>query len=341
MLLMTGTTESAIDTFTNTTHLLKSTVIIIPTFNASRLWGSLQAGLDRQGIPAHQIMIVDSSSTDGTQDLVRKAGYRLEVVDRAGFRHGRTRQMAADLVPDGGILVYLTQDAIPAEAHSISHLVDAFRDPTVGAAYGRQLPRPEADPIERHARLFNYPSISVTRDFESRKEFGIKAAFFSNSFAAYRRTAFDEVGGFKKQSIVSEEVIAVAQMLMKGWRIAYQADATVIHSHAFTLTKEFSRYFDIGVNHGRERWLLETFGSAGGEGRRFVVSEAKFLLKTKPSLLPMAAIRTLNKMLGYECGKHEAYLPNALKMILSDQPNCWRDEREETHHPSVVAARRP
>jgi rhamnosyltransferase len=324
---MTGTAETAQNELINAKNLLQSTVIIIPTCNASTFWPKMHSALKQQGITADQVLVIDSSSTDNTQDLVRRAGYRLEVIDRAKFRHGATRQMAAELVPDAEILLYLTQDALPAEPNSVRRLVKAFIDPTVGAAYGRQLPRHEADPIERHARLFNYPSASVVRDFESRKQFGLKAAFFSNSFAAYRRSAFDEVGGFVKESIVSEEVTVVARMLMAGWRAAYQADATVVHSHPFTLAKEFSRYFDIGVHHSRESWLLDAFGGAGNEGRRFVLSEAKFLWQSEPALLPLAALRTLNKICGYKLGKHEAYLPNAFKRFLSSQPQCW-DEHE-------------
>jgi rhamnosyltransferase len=340
MWLMTDNTGIAQRESSKASKFLRSTVIIIPTCNASLFWQSLHEGLGRQGVTPDQVIIVDSSSTDGTQEMVRDAGYRLVVVDRMSFRHGATRQMAAELAPTAKILLYLTQDAIPAEEDCFLRLLDAFEDPTVGAAYGRQLARAEANSIERHARLFNYPSTSVVRDFESREEFGIRAAFFSNSFAAYRRTAFDEVGGFAKRTIVSEEVTAVAHMLMKGWRVAYRADAAVVHSHSFTFPKEFSRYFDIGVNHSRESWLLRAFGNATGEGRRFVFSEVKFLMENQPSLLPIAMLRTLNKMIGYQLGKHEAYLPLGIKRTLSDQPNCWRDEDHKANHRSIIAARR-
>ena len=307
--------------------LLRRTGVVIPTYNAGSYWNRLQQALHDQGVAPDQVLIVDSSSTDDTCKLVRQAGYQLTVISKESFRHGATRQQAADLLPWAEVLVYLTQDALPWGDSSFERLLEVFEDPAVGASYGRQLPRPEADPIERHARLFNYPAASSVRTFKSRSELGIRAAFFSNSFAAYRRTAFDEVGGFPQETIVSEEVTVAARMLMAGWKVAYQADATVIHSHPLTLGREFSRYFDIGVHHGRERWLLDTFGHAGGEGRLFILSEAKFLLKRKPSLLVWAFLRNASKLFSYQLGRHERLLPLFLKKAISAQPDFWMDER--------------
>ena len=306
---------------------LRKTGLIIPTCNAARFWGRLQEALGRQGIEKSHVLIVDSSSTDSTPRLAKRAGYRLKTVSQEDFRHGATRQMAAECLPWAETLLYLTQDAIPCGENSISNLLSAFDDPQVGAAYGRQLPRAEAGPIERHARLFNYPPVSDVRSYACRTRLGVKAAFFSNSFAAYRRSALEEVGGFPLDTIVSEEVTVVARMLLAGWKVAYQADATSVHSHAFTMREEFSRYFDIGIHRGREGKLLRQFGDAGGEGRAFVVSEIRFLLKNQPSLIPVAVLRDISKWCAYRLGLHEKHLPFQLKRELSGQPNFWLDEQ--------------
>jgi len=301
--------------------------LVIPTWNAGKYWSSMEKAIGQQGIAPDQVLIIDSSSSDNTRSLARDAGYRLKVISQQSFGHGVTRQLAAELSPRSEILVYLTQDALLCNEKSLENLVAAFRNPDVGACYGRQLPRADAGPIERHARLFNYPEVSALRTFEDRQEYGIRAAFFSNSFAAYRRSAFEEVGGFPLDTIVSEDVSLVARMLMAGRKVAYQADATVIHSHDFTLTQEFSRYFDIGVHHSRERWIVDEFGSAKGEGRKFVLSEIRFLCKSAPGLLPVAAIRSANKWCAYQLGRHEGYLPHRLKRALSAQKWFWARDR--------------
>jgi rhamnosyltransferase len=302
---------------------LRRAGIIIPTYNAGRYWNRMRAALEEQGIAKEQVLIVDSSSLDNTQALVRQDGYPLKWITQQSFRHGGTRQMAAKMMPWAEYLVYFTQDAAPCGANSIERLLLAFENPAVGAAYGRQLPRPEADAIERHARLFNYPETSSLRTFASRKQMGIKAAFFSNSFAAYRCSALETVGGFPRDTIVSEDVTVAARLLMSNWKLAYQADATVVHSHHFTVLEEFSRYFDIGVHHSRESWILEAFGKAGNEGRAFVQSEFLYLLKERPSLIPRAIVRTFGKALAYHLGTHERRLPDALKLALSAQPRFW------------------
>ena len=302
--------------------------IIIPTYNAEQGWKDLQLGLELQGVPSECILIVDSSSSDNTRALALKSGYRVVQIPKQSFRHGATRQMAVKLMPWAEVIVFLTQDAIPNNRHSIRHLVRPFEDPKVGAVCGRQLPRAAADPIEKHARLFNYSSISEMRTFESRHQLGFRAAFFSNSFAAYRASALESVGGFPVSTIVSEEVTVAARMLMAGWKIGYEAEATAIHSHHFQVSEEFSRYFDIGVHHCREKWLIDSFGGAGSEGRAFVSSQIRYLAGHQPTLIPLALVRTVGKLLGYQLGRHERKLPLGLKRRLSGQPDFWRDEVE-------------
>lgn len=298
--------------------------IIIPTWNAEKHWHDLALALSRQGLLPEQILIVDSSSTDGTVRLAKAAGYRVVQIPQSEFNHGSTRKAAFSYLPSAEILVLLTQDAILAKPDSIATLCSAFDDPLVGAAYGRQLPRPHAKAMERHARFFNYPAQSDRRTFEHRKSLGLKAAFLSNSFAAYRRSAMDAIGGFPTNVIVSEDLIAGAQMLMAGWTLAYVAEATVIHSHAFSLKLEFARYFDIGVNHAREPWLLEIFGDVGNEGRRFVISELKYLVKNDLLSLPNAIFHAGFKWIAYKVGTQEQRISVPMKRKLSAHPNFWK-----------------
>jgi len=309
---------------------LTRAAIIIPTYNAAGHWSALYAGLQAQGVCSEQVMVIDSSSTDNTRELVRAAGYRLQRISAGSFNHGATRQLAAENFEHAEFLVYLTQDAVLASPDSIRTLLSAFVDPLVGAAYGRQLPRNESGPLEYHARLFNYPARAEVRDFASRERLGFRAAFFSNSFAAYRNSAFREVGGFSQNTIVSEEVSVVVQMLMCGWKIAYQANAEVFHSHSFSLRQEFSRYFDIGVHHARERQLMEQFGRVEGEGVAFVKSELKFLWRTRPAYIPLALVRNFNKWVGYQMGKNEQALPNFVKKSFSSQANFWNAQLGST-----------
>ncbi|MDW8482510.1 MAG: hypothetical protein RML14_11745 [Meiothermus sp.] len=108
-----------------------------------------------------------------------------------------------------------------------------------------------------------------------------------------------------------------AKMLLSGWKIAYVAEARAYHSHNYTLRQEFERYFDIGVFHAREGWLLEVFGKPEGEGLRFLRSEISYLLKKAPQKIPSALLRNALKYIAYRLGRMEAMLPIQLKQSLA------------------------
>jgi rhamnosyltransferase len=303
--------------------------VIIPTLNAARHWPALEFSLSLQGLHSSQVLIVDSSSTDDTLSLAQRAGFRVLRIPRDQFNHGATRQHACDYLPWAEYLVFMTQDAVLAHERSIECLCRALEDEGVGAAYGRQLPRETADPIERHGRFFNYPPTSQVRSLESRAELGFKAVFFSDSFAVYRRSALESVGGFPSDAIVSEEVTVAARMLLAGWKVAYQADAIVVHSHSLTLSQEFSRYFDIGVHHGRTPWLTNSFGTTRNQGRQYVLSELRSLWTNAPSWIPYALMRTFSKYVAYRLGTIESRLPQRLNRMLSNHPGYWPIQKPE------------
>lgn len=310
--------ESAVD--------LSRIAILVPTCNAEPHWGSFSEGLRHQGISPAQILIIDSSSDDRTRELAAAQGFSVCRIERRDFNHGGTRQLGATMVPWADVVVFLTQDAVLATPDAVEQLLAVFRDSTVAAAYGRQLPRPEAGPIEAHARLFNYPPQSEIRDYESRRTLGIKAAFLSNSFAAYRVGRLMEVGGFPTDAILSEDAIVAGKLLLAGWKTAYVAEAQVYHSHDFTVSQEFRRYFDIGVCHRRESWLRGRFGRAAGEGKRFVRSEMKYLLQQRPRLIPVALLRTVAKAVGYQLGLHGTKLGRSLSTKFSYHRSFWSTE---------------
>jgi rhamnosyltransferase len=296
--------------------------VVVPTLNAAKEWPAFAQALIA-AIESQFVTIIDSSSTDGTAELARANGFRIHIIPQSEFNHGGTRQLAAGLLPDAEVLVYLTQDALLASPGAIAEVLEAFEDQQVGAAYGRQLPHKGAGPIEAHARLFNYPTSSEVRVLDSRRERGIKSIFISNSFAAYRREALLAVGGFPPDVIFGEDTITAARLLLAGWKIAYVAEAQVYHSHRYTWTQDFKRYFDIGVLHSRESWLLREFGSTSGEGGRFVRSELSYLWPRHWWLIPSALIRTALKLVGYRLGRIERKLGRRWKRRLSMHHRFW------------------
>lgn len=303
--------------------------LIVPTLNAGETWPQWLRALAEQTRQPNRLLLIDSSSTDHTVALARKHGFDIRVIDKAAFNHGGTRQWGVELLHDMDLLVFLTQDALLADAHAIENLLAAFADPAVATAYGRQLPHLNASLIAAHARLFNYPQQKQVRGLADHQRFGIKTVFTSNSFAAYRRDALMQVGGFPAHTIMNEDTFVAGLMLKTDWKIAYCADAQVFHSHEYGFTDEFKRYFDIGVFHANSPWLQQTFGGAAGEGRQFVLSELVYLVKFAPGLIASAIIRTGLKGLGYKLGLLHKHLPTALKPYLSMHKAYWQSQPEQ------------
>jgi len=304
--------------------------IIIPTLNAAGLLPSLFAHLSRQSLSSSEIIIIDSSSEDNTVEVARSYGARLISIEKKNFDHGRTRNLAASNAT-GDILVYLTQDVIPADSLALEYVIHPFKlNGKIAAVYGRQLPNVNASPFSAHLRLFNYPDTSYVRRLEDRGVYGIKTVFFSNSFSAYRRSALEEIGWFEKDLIFGEDTHAVARLLMAGYNVAYAADALVYHSHNYTVSQEFKRYFDIGVFHGTENWLVKEFGKTQGEGKRYTISEASFLIRHKKfALLPVFLLRNFVKFLGYSLGLRYTIIPRGLACRISMNKNWWREAGRE------------
>jgi len=322
--------NSEIDTGIAPNRREPQVALVIPTYNAGRHWDLLCDGIRSQLAAPQEVIIIDSSSPDGTAKRAADAGFGVIEIDRNDFNHGRTRQAGAERACNAEILIYLTQDAIPRDPETFKCILAAFADPTIGAAYGRQLPRASANSLEAHARLFNYPEESRVRTWECRHTLGFKSIFLSNSFAAYRRSALMSVGGFPSDVIFGEDTVVAARLHRAGWKTAYVAEAVVDHSHFYSIREEFERYFDIGVLHAREHWLVEEFGAAEGEGVRYVLSELRYLCKCDVLLIPSSVIRTVSKYAGYQAGRREKQIALWLKRHMGRNKEYWiRPSREQ------------
>lgn len=295
---------------------------IIPTYNGRQDIVRLLDSLDKQSAQ-FDLLVVDSSSRDGTRELALSRVKNVVTIPSSEFNHGSTRQMMVNRNPGYDYYIFLTQDAYLEDTYAIDHLIASFADKKVGAVCGRQLPHLDANPLAQHARFFNYPDILQIRSLSDAPALGLKTAFVSNSFTAYRGLALREVGGFPGHVILSEDMTVAAKMLLAGWKIAYAGDARCRHSHNYTLAEEFRRYFDLGVFHGREAWIRQTFGGAGGEGMRYAKSELGFLGLARLYLWPTAILRNACKLLAYKLGQNEHLIPLGLKKRLSMHKGYW------------------
>lgn len=295
---------------------------VIPTYNGKsdleRLIGSI-----RTQSTSVEIIIIDSESTDGTREVGVNEATHFVSIKSEEFNHGGTRQIAVNIFPQYEIFIFLTQDAVLSDNDSISNILKPMAEARIGAVCGRQLPHINASLFAKHARFFSYPEQDRLATLNDVQQLGLRAAFMSNSFAAYRRNALDDVGGFPKHVIFGEDMYVAAKMLLRGWSVAYCGAAQCRHSHNYSAADEFRRYFDIGVFHANEFWLLEKFGKANGEGKKFVLSELNFLKGNGFLAYGQMLFRTLAKYSAYHLGRRERLIPRAIKRKISLFSRYW------------------
>ncbi len=295
--------------------------LIIPTKNAQQTLDSILHQLTKTSIEI-QILIIDSSSCDNTVLIAKKHDIKVIVISQTDFNHGATREYARKQL-NTDIVIYLTQDAIPINSDLIANLVQPLLDhDNIVVSYGRQIAHKGADIFEAFPREYNYGDKSQIRSIDNLNEYGVYTFFCSNSCAAYKNSALDEIGGFKPV-LTNEDYFAVANLLQKGYKIAYVADAVVSHSHRYTLWQEFQRYFDTGYVRAENPIIQKLVGQAESRGVGFVNALLKQVWLTKPLLIPYVIIQSGMKWLGYRVGFYGLHLPLCLKKKLSQQAYYW------------------
>lgn len=298
--------------------------IIIPTYNAEYYLLKLLDSIQHQSIKDFELIIIDSSSQDNTLTIAKRYSNNVITIPQNEFDHGGTRAKAAQ-ISKGDILIYLTQDALPCNEHALENIIKVFENEAIGAAYGRQLSYEDTNLFGKHLRKFNYTENSYIRNIEDKHQYGIKTAFLSDSFAAYRKSALAKIGWFKDELILGEDAYAGSKLMLNGYHIAYVKDAKVYHSHSYTILQEFKRYFDIGVFHTCESWILDEFGKAEGEGMKYIKSEMKYLLQHNAwYLLPEFFMRNGMKYIGYKLGQQYKLLPMWMIKKLSMHTKWWK-----------------
>lgn len=300
--------------------------VIVPTYKPDERTLLLIRRLLRQTRPADKIWLIHTESGKFPEKL-REIVEKEERIERINIRqdqfdHGGTRHFGAER-SKAEILVYLTQDAVPADDRLLEKLLEGFIDKTVGAVYARQLPASDCETIERFTRAFNYPENSCVKSKEDLPKLGIKTYFCSNVCAAYRREIYEEMGGFERKTIFNEDMIMAGHMIQNGYRIVYAADAKVIHSHNYSAIQQLRRNFDLAVSQADHPEIFSGIRSEG-EGMRLVKKTAGYLLRTgKVWLLFPLIWKSGFKYIGYRMGKNYRKLPKRLVLKLSMNPRYW------------------
>lgn len=297
--------------------------LIIPTLEAEAYIEALLNALSEQTLLPTEIIVIDSSSTDRTVEISTAMGCKVIVIEKDKFNHGGTRNIGAALA-SGNVLVFMTQDALPANNSFLINLIEPIIDDLSVASTARQIPHTGASLLEKFSRSFNYPPVSHIRSLVDVDRLGIKTFFFSNVASAIRKDIFEKAGGFPEKVIMNEDMMLCAQLIYGGYVVAYAADAVVIHSHNYKILQTFKRYFDIGVAMEENKCLFLGV-QTGNKGVSFAIEQWRYLVSQRLwQWIPISGLEVLAKAIGYYLGRNHRYLPCKMKRQLSMHSNYWK-----------------
>lgn len=298
--------------------------IVLPTLDAKRWARPFLAALGMQRRTAFELIVIDSDSTDGTPEAFRDAGARVLTIRREAFDHGATRNLGAREAR-GNILVFMTQDVEPIDDTWLDELIEPLVVGIAPAAYARQVPRHDANPLERYARRTNYPAAPRVVSVADVPSLGVRAAFFSNACSAICKDVFEDLGGFPTGTIMNEDMLFAVRLLQTGHSIAYVPDARVWHSHDYGPLATLNRYFDIGVVFSESSQLLAGF-PASGAGARYAIGSLRSLMRERDyRWIPASLLESLSKAVGFTLGRHHRSLPRSVVRWLSLHKGYWAD----------------
>ena len=305
----------------------KTIDVIIPVYKPDERLDKLIERLQKQVNKPNHIFLM--STRDGReQEREEKFGnisnLSIHHIEKADFDHGGTRHLAASL-SSADFMLFMTQDVIIANAYLIEEMLKPFEDENIAAVYGRQLPAKNAGAIEKYTRGFNYPKEESVKSKADLEELGIKTYFCSNVCAAYRKSVYDELGGFVQKTIFNEDMIMASKIIGADYSIAYAANARVIHSHNYTCWEQFKRNFDLAVSQVQYKEAFAGVKSES-EGIRLVKDTAKHFIKTKKwKNIFKLILQSGFKYLGYKFGQNYEKLPKKFVKKCSMNPSYWKE----------------
>ncbi len=240
---------------------ITSISVLMPTFQGMAFLERVLQSLAAQecALP-WDLWVVDSGSSDGTLECLQSWQTRMPMpmhvrtIHPVQFNHGDTRNSLIAM-SGGDLCVFLTQDAIPSHPTWLATLAMNFElgahpsaSRPVGAAYCRNVARPDADIVTQllckddpgyapagHVRELPEQDVYAELSSDARR----LLYNFNDVASAFRRELWER-HPFPRTDF-GEDVLQARAFLEAGFAIVYEAQATVEHSHDYSVRETFAR----------------------------------------------------------------------------------------------------
>ncbi len=321
----------------------KTVDVVVLTYHPDQKFLDLMGMLQKQTVQPNRIIIMNTEEKYlerllyGTRFVDQNPNAEIHHLSRKEFDHGATRSHAADY-SSSEYLVYMTQDAVPADEYLIEELLRPMEDPDVQVSYARQLPDKDAGPMEVYNRGFNYPDHDRVQDSKTFSELGIKTYFCSDVCACYRRSYFENAGRFVTRAIFNEDMVFAAGVVNDGKKVYYASKAQVVHSHNYKAKQQFKRNFDLGVSQADHPEVFAGVKSEK-EGVRLVKGYIDTLVGSgKVWYIPIMIVHCAARYLGFKLGLRYKSLSKKIIWKFTSNRSYWTRYWDLTQVPDDVYA---
>lgn len=193
---------------------------VIRAYNEAKHIGRLLEGLDKQTVKPDEIIVVDSGSTDETVAIAGAAGCTVVHISKSDFSFGRALNLGCSAA-SGDILLFASAHVYPVYDTHVEHMLSAFDRDGVAIVYGRQVGDERTKFSESRVMLKWYPRQNIWDQGHP---------FSNNANAAVLRSAWQE-SPYDEALTGLEDLDFAKKAISRGHKIAYVADAPVVHVH--------------------------------------------------------------------------------------------------------------
>lgn len=205
--------------------------IVIRAYNEDEHLEKLLLGISVQSLKPHEIILVDSGSTDQTVNIARRYGLKIVPIEKSQFTFGRALNYGCEAAT-GDICVFASAHVYPVFDTWLETLVAPFADERVAVSYGRQIGN-ELNKFSEHqifAQWFPEDSMCPQGTY-----------FCNNANCAVRRSDWEQYPYDETLTGLEDLAWAKAAQARGSW-VAYAADATIVHVHDESWEQVFTRY---------------------------------------------------------------------------------------------------
>lgn len=245
--------------------------IVCPLYNAEEYIEDLYKSLlIQKDVNVGKILFLLTESKDNSEQLLKINKCNYEIIKKSEFSHSLTREKAA-MKSNADIVCFITQDVVIKDDKWLYNLTKNILKGNCAAAYSRQITK--YNNIEKYTRERNYPDYSFMRSKNDVEKYGLRTFFFSDAASAVDLKAFKKVKGYdSKKLTISEDMYLAYKLITNGYKISYESDSIVYHSHNFTLKQIYDRYKLTGMFF-KENSYLDKYGtnSSGADLAKYVL----------------------------------------------------------------------